>query len=223
MTESSFAQMFSEKAYADGYVKRAEISTFITEDEAGRLISNAVISAEQIKLEGLVTANSYFKILEDGSMEAAKGTFRGDIIQGNGINAMHADGSVSFCNGKISWGINGIPTIEGKIVTASNGNRIEIDAETNSLKMYNENGYKVFEIVFRESSHSTSTNPISHSIIYSYDVDSNGDIISTTAIQSNSIFIESRQFDSDVYALSLSPFGIDFRKNNSVTKSYPKE
>ena len=223
VTESSFAQMFSEKAYADGYVKRAEISTFITEDEAGRLISNAVISAEQIKLEGLVTANSYFKILEDGSMEAAKGTFRGDIIQGNGINAMHADGSVSFCNGKISWGINGIPTIEGKIVTASNGNRIEIDAETNSLKMYNENGYKVFEIVFRESSHSTSTNPISHSIIYSYDVDSNGDIISTTAIQSNSIFIESRQFDSDVYALSLSPFGIDFRKNNSVTKSYPKE
>lgn len=52
VTTADFAQMFSESAEADGYVKRAEISTFITEDEAGRLISNATIKADKIDFEG---------------------------------------------------------------------------------------------------------------------------------------------------------------------------
>ena len=37
------------------------------------------IQAAKISLEGLVTANSYFKILTDGSMEAVNGTFGGDL------------------------------------------------------------------------------------------------------------------------------------------------
>jgi hypothetical protein len=37
------------------------------------------IQAGKISLEGLVTANSYFKILEDGSMEASAGTFAGNL------------------------------------------------------------------------------------------------------------------------------------------------
>ena len=76
--------MFTEQAEADGYVKRAEISTFITEDDAGRLISNAVISADQITFEGTVTANENFKILEDGSIVANNGTFNGTINSDNG-------------------------------------------------------------------------------------------------------------------------------------------
>lgn len=58
VTESGFAKMFSERAEADGYVKKAEISTFITEDDAGRLISNAKIRADQIDLVGAVTIKS---------------------------------------------------------------------------------------------------------------------------------------------------------------------
>lgn len=85
VTEAGFVKMFSEQAEADGYVKRAEISTFITEDDAGRIISNAVISADQIKLEGLVTANDYFKILKDGSIEAASGRIGGIQICSNGL------------------------------------------------------------------------------------------------------------------------------------------
>ena len=54
VTESGFTQLFTEHAEADGYVKRAEISTFITEDDAGRLISNAVIS--QIRLGSTATS-----------------------------------------------------------------------------------------------------------------------------------------------------------------------
>lgn len=43
------------------------------------------ILAEKIKLEGLITANGYFKILEDGSIEAANGRFSGQITSFDGI------------------------------------------------------------------------------------------------------------------------------------------
>lgn len=43
----------------------------------------AKIKAKRIEFEGLVTANEYFKILEDGSVEARKGTFKNVIIQGS--------------------------------------------------------------------------------------------------------------------------------------------
>ena len=74
VTEAGFAQMFSEKAFADGYVKRAEISTFITEDDAGRLISNAVIRADQIDLTGKVTISMLANDLKgslDGKADAS--------------------------------------------------------------------------------------------------------------------------------------------------------
>ena len=68
VTESGFTQLFTEHAEADGYVKRAEISTFITEDDAGRLISNAVISADQIRFNGNVIANDTFLVNEAGDI-----------------------------------------------------------------------------------------------------------------------------------------------------------
>lgn len=68
VTESGFTQLFTEYAEADGYVKRAEISTFITEDDAGRLISNAVISADQIRFNGNIIANDTFLVNEAGDI-----------------------------------------------------------------------------------------------------------------------------------------------------------
>lgn len=68
VTESGFTQLFTEQAEADGYVKRAEISTFITEDDAGRLISNAVISADQIRFNGNIVANNTFFVDEAGNL-----------------------------------------------------------------------------------------------------------------------------------------------------------
>jgi hypothetical protein len=56
----------------------------------GAIISEINQTAEEIKiqagkisLEGLVTANSYFKILTDGSMEAVNGLFGGDLTAEN--------------------------------------------------------------------------------------------------------------------------------------------
>ena len=68
VTEAGFAQMFSERAEDEGYVKRAEISTFITEDDAGRLISNATISADQIRFNGNIVANDTFVVDTEGNL-----------------------------------------------------------------------------------------------------------------------------------------------------------
>lgn len=43
------------------------------------------LKADNIALEGVVTANNYFKILADGSMKAVNGEFEGDIIGSNFI------------------------------------------------------------------------------------------------------------------------------------------
>jgi hypothetical protein len=53
------------------------------------------IKAEKIKLEGLVTANENFKILLDGSIEANKGTFKGDIFLPDGGRVIGGDGVLS--------------------------------------------------------------------------------------------------------------------------------
>jgi len=60
-------------------------SNLILTDKALTAISeNINIAADNIKLEGLVTANGYFKILEDGSIEAVNGKFKGDIEADSG-------------------------------------------------------------------------------------------------------------------------------------------
>ena len=45
----------------------------------GASAEGVFIKAGSIKLEGLVTANGNFRILEDGSIEAANGVFKGEI------------------------------------------------------------------------------------------------------------------------------------------------
>lgn len=47
------------------------------EDEYGNTTSKIKLTADNIQLEGLVTANGNFKILEDGSIEAVNGKFSG--------------------------------------------------------------------------------------------------------------------------------------------------
>ncbi len=177
VTESGFTQLFTEQAEADGYVKRAEISTFITEDDAGRLISNAVISADQITFEGTVTANENFKILEDGSIVANNGTFNGTINSDNGYIGgikINSDGLgmsgfqpgdytqmflnkqkimfESFMTEIIPDG-GGIRTYESDTVITSYGITVETNLYTDVLKIIcRDNGLKVsWEGVYKTS------------------------------------------------------------------------
>lgn len=100
VTELGFAQIFSERAEADGYVKRVDISTFITEDEAGRLISNAEISADQIRFNGNIVANDTFFVDEKGNLTlnnvtAVNGLFKGKLITQNSGKRIEIDPETS--------------------------------------------------------------------------------------------------------------------------------
>lgn len=64
----------------DGDGKLALIGVSVDETDAdGNRISVVKLTGDHIKLEGLVTANENFKILEDGSIESRNGKFFGEI------------------------------------------------------------------------------------------------------------------------------------------------
>lgn len=68
VTEVGFAGLFTAQMTAEGLVKKADISTFITRDAAGELISNAVISADQIRFNGNIVANDTFVVDKAGNL-----------------------------------------------------------------------------------------------------------------------------------------------------------
>ncbi len=95
----SFSGMFATAVDNDtDIVKKAEISAFITKDENGNIESGVHVGADNISLEGIVTANENFKILEDGSTEAKNGKFSGEINiydqQGNGLTVYDSEDCV---------------------------------------------------------------------------------------------------------------------------------
>lgn len=94
VTTAKFANMFSSAVTDNGLVKQADITAFVTEDAVKGMISGIKLSADQITLEGLVTANENFKILEDGSIEAKNGTFSGSI-KTYFVNIENSDATVS--------------------------------------------------------------------------------------------------------------------------------
>ncbi|WP_203558710.1 hypothetical protein [Bacteroides sp. 51] len=147
VTEAGFAQMFSERAEADGYAKRAEISTFITETEAGRLISNAVISADQIRFNGNIVANDTFMVDVNGNMTlnnvtANNLTLSGDII---GNNATLND--ISLNNANIKNGkIGGFILANGRIGadTTAQGSGGGLAIYDNFFRVGGTSGYAMF-------------------------------------------------------------------------------
>ncbi len=74
-----------------GLVTTAQLNKLYAIGDGGAIVSiieqtpsDIRISAKNIQLEGLVTANENFKILEDGSIEAAAGKFTGEITASSG-------------------------------------------------------------------------------------------------------------------------------------------
>lgn len=87
-----------------------EIALKVTENGVSSLIqqwyNGITIQAQKINLNGLVTANSNFKILADGSMEAINGKFKGridgsEIVGGSISNSSSAYGELSIINGGV--------------------------------------------------------------------------------------------------------------------------
>ena len=85
VTTSSYNSLYSMVTGLDGKIAaKAEMSTSVQYDpNTGKVTSGIKLSADKISLEGLVTANQYFKILTDGSIEVNKGTFNDVIVNGS--------------------------------------------------------------------------------------------------------------------------------------------
>lgn len=81
------------------------------------------LTADNIKLEGLVTANGYFKVKEDGSIEAVNGTFRGHVYADGG-----AIGGFSIGHGHIG----------GADVIYNEDGTIEVKDTENGLFLYDD-------------------------------------------------------------------------------------
>ena len=111
--------------------KKADKASLISQiNQSAESIS---INASKINLNGVVTANSYFCILTDGSIKSIKGTLGGwtissDKIQSrfSGIDAMtiHSDGYLKFGTCKISS--------TGGALTVKNGLHLYTNVNTDS-------------------------------------------------------------------------------------------
>lgn len=78
-TDNTKSTSYSVGATPEGMVQKKKIISEI--NQSAEEIS---IKAEKISLEGLVTANENFKVLEDGSIEAKNGKFTGEIYATSG-------------------------------------------------------------------------------------------------------------------------------------------
>ena len=111
--------------------KKADKASLISQiNQSAESIS---INASKINLNGVVTANSYFCILTDGSIKSVKGTLGGWTISSNkiqsrfaGIDAMtiHSDGYLKFGTCKISS--------TGGALTVKNGLHLYTNVNTDS-------------------------------------------------------------------------------------------
>lgn len=85
VTTSKYQELYSQVNDAEtGLSTKASISTSVQYDPTTKkIVSDIKLTADNITLEGVVTANNYFKVLTDGSIEVNKGTFNDVVITGS--------------------------------------------------------------------------------------------------------------------------------------------
>lgn len=85
VTTSKYQELYSQVNDAEtGLSTKASISTSVQYDPTTKkIISDIKLTADNITLEGVVTANNYFKVLTDGSIEVNKGAFNDVVITGS--------------------------------------------------------------------------------------------------------------------------------------------
>ena len=98
VTTANFSKLFAEGVTSNGLVKKAELNVYVKRDEFGNLVSGVTIKADQIKLEGLVTANGYFKVLTDGSIETRNANISGTVKASGG-----KIGGFTIDSGRLYW------------------------------------------------------------------------------------------------------------------------
>ena len=84
VTTSNFASQYAQMEAADGYIKRSEISSFITKNADGTFTSNALVSADNIRFNGNIIANDSFIVDKEGNVTMNNATVKGIIVSSNG-------------------------------------------------------------------------------------------------------------------------------------------
>ncbi|MDL2243530.1 hypothetical protein LJB84_01655, partial [Bacteroidales bacterium OttesenSCG-928-J19] len=151
-----------------GLVTTADANTMFAFDSEGNLVSfieqtaaDIKIKASQITFEGLITANSYFKILEDGSIEAENANIKngkiGGFILANGRigteATAHGNGGglaiyedffrVGGNNGYVMFGNDVIPSSAGGAFTAT-GRIVNNNPNTSGWYGFDQANYGLF-------------------------------------------------------------------------------
>lgn len=113
-----------------GIVTTSRMSGLYAIDGDGRLRAfvgagqdGVKIKADSIQLEGLITANGNFKILEDGSIEAINGKFSGEITADKGTigGFLITDNSISANGGYAGGEYGGVDASSSKFFLYSSG------------------------------------------------------------------------------------------------------
>ena len=122
-TPTLYAKYSKQSELTDVFATKVEVNSSITQTrdeielsvskeitdatDTESLISKINLSPGQIRLEGTVTANENFKILQDGSIEAVNGSFSGDIFLGDGKKVIGGDGlftNLQYSTTGMYWG-----------------------------------------------------------------------------------------------------------------------
>lgn len=118
-----------------------------------------------------------------------------------------------------SFKINEAGDIEivGKISTSLNGTRIEIDPDTNSLKMFNQTNDEILKMSFMDVEWQGTTTSMPQIRMKTW---MSGKTLSLTDISPTNIAMYNYQWEDD-YSMNISPVnGISFQKNGVTTKQY---
>ena len=161
-----------------------------------------------------------------GYIYALGGVFRGKVVQGGGLNVMEEDGSVSFAGGKIRWGVDGNPIIEGQVTTSMNGTRIELDPGTNSIRMYNSHDDVVGEIRFSDKEWNGTHIYVPRILLKEVYTDAGGASSDKEQvdISPGNIYLYHKDLDTGkVQQMYMGTDGIEFLSDGQVTKKYPNK
>ena len=113
---------------------------------------------------------------------------------------------------------NGDIKIIGKFSTSLNGTRIELDPDTNSIRMYNQNNSIIGEIKFMEEQWNGNINYLPMVRLRNYH---NSEEFGDTILRAGSIMINDSSLGNDVYSALINPsIGLAFSKNGVETKRY---
>lgn len=194
-----------------------ELKLYVKKDGLGSEINvaldNISVVSKNIYFTGDISANGNVSIQADGTIKAIGGYFEGEINANSGVFK-----NVRTPNNSLVIDENGNVSIVGKMSTASSGTKIEIDPNTNSIRMYNQNGKEVGSINFMVEEWGGSNNYYPKIRLHTYHGDEE---ISDVSLSGGNMSI-SVNMGGHNYFCNLEPrAGLFFYKDNIRTKSYP--